>query len=289
MIVVLSYFISLLILKPINMFNHMLENYRLSDIDTDMLKDSFINEIDNLGINFNNMIERIEDLFDDLLIANREKNQLMLHTRAAEMVALQAQINPHFLYNTLDNLIQLIDSGYKEKAHQMVYSLSRLFRFGISRGDRIIALSEEIAYAKAYAEIMNIRYGEGIQFTWDIDESLLECRILKLILQPLIENSVLHGFKEMKDNSVIHIRCLREQDNIKLSVSDNGKGISKGKLDEIKKDLHSQDMENKIGIFNVQARIQLQYGKDYGLDIESTKGIGTKVIITIPGDDEEFK
>ena len=286
LIAVLSYFISLIILKPVNIFNNVLENYRLDDIDADLLKDSFINEIDNLGINFSNMIERIEDLFDDLLITNREKNQLMLQIKAAEMVALQAQINPHFLYNTLDNLLHLIDNGRKEKAHRVVHSLSRLFRFGISRGDRIIPLSEEIAYARAYAEIISIRYGEGISFMWDLDESLLEFKTLKLILQPLIENAVFHGFKNMKENCIISISCFQQSGSIKLAVSDNGEGISVHKLDEIRKDLRSENIEDKVGIFNVQARIRLQYGLDYGLDIESGENEGTVVTITIPRDEE---
>lgn len=285
MIVVISYFLSLFLLKPVNIFNSIMENYRLDDVSADMMVDSFIYEIDSLGISFNKMIERIEDLFDSLLIANKEKNQLKFQIKAAEMVALQAQINPHFLYNTLNNLIYLIDDGQKEKANKVVSSLVKLFRFGISRGDRIIAISEEIAYAKAYADIITIRYGEAISFEWDICEELLEHRTLKLILQPLMENSVFHGFKDKTENCRILVKCFRKEGKIKFYVSDNGMGITEENLDEIRKGLASDNIEERVGIYNVQARIRLQYGREYGVALDSNVGVGTTISITLPEDE----
>ncbi|MEN6313791.1 MAG: histidine kinase, partial [Clostridiaceae bacterium] len=287
LIIVFSYFISLLILKPANAFNNIMEDYRLGDdVNADIMADNFIYEIDSLGISFNKMIERIEDLFDNLLIANREKNQLKFQIKAAEMVALQAQINPHFLYNTLNNLIFLIDNGYKEKAHIIVSSLVKLFRFGISRGDRIITISEEIAYAKAYAEIISIRYGEAIIFEWDVCERLLEYRTLKLILQPLMENSVQHGFRDKQSGCIIKVKCFKDGNAIKFSVSDNGNGITEAELDKIRTTLASDNIDDRVGIYNVQARIRLQYGREYGLELDSIPETGTTVTITIPVDEE---
>lgn len=285
LVLLLSYMITSLILKSINNLNGIFNNYSFDEIDKEMLEKSFINEIDSLRIAFDNMIERIENLFDDLLVANMEKNQLQLQIKAAEMVALQAQINPHFLYNTLDNLIYLIKNGYKGKACEVVTLLSRLFRFGISRGDRIIPIKEEIAYAKAYASIIKIRYGESIDFVWDVDDSILDYKTIKLILQPLIENAVFHGFKNMQKGCIIWVKCFRKDKTVEFIISDNGEGIPGHKLEEIKKELQSDIIGNKVGIFNVQARIRLQYGKDYGISIDSSEK-GTKATITIPLDEE---
>lgn len=284
-ILITSYVISANILKPIKKFNKKIRSYDLkgSNLQEESENESyFIDEIDSLNESFIKMSDNIETLVDDLIIANNENNMIAIERKNAEMAALQAQINPHFLYNTLNNFIALIRSGYCDEAISAIKLLGSLFKYGISREDVIIPIREELEYAKVYAELIKIRFGDRVSFFWDIQESVYGFTTIKLILQPLIENSIQHGFNSDCMKGTIIIICKEDIDKIIFEIKDNGMGISPEILAKIKETLESNNNGNHIGIFNVQERLKLHYGDSYNFEIISAVNEGTKVIMKIP-------
>lgn len=286
LIIIFSLFFSHYLLKPINEINKYFNELDIGNLDKKVKYNYFIDEITTLGETFNNMIERIEDLIEELLISNIKKSKLENEKREAEFKALQAQINPHFLYNTLDTINYMIRRNKQKTAIEMNIALSNLFRFGISREDAMITIKEEIEYARAYSGIMAQRYSNTINFVWKIDESLLENNTIKLILQPIIENAIYHGLLNKTGQRMVAIECKSYNDNIQFVIKDNGIGIPENELEKILCNLEKAN-NNKIGIYNVQSRIRLYFGDNYGLRIESVYNEGTSVYITIPEMREE--
>lgn len=281
-VIFMSFYISWTLLKPINRISNMLD-YPES-VQFEKLSEShfYIVEVQELYIKFYNMIKRIEELADDLLIVNEKKHAVEIAKNTAEIRALQAQINPHFLQNTLDSTIYLIKNNDKDRAVEMIKSLSSLFRFGISKGENIIEIQEELKYVRAYVTIINIRHSRKIQFIWQIDESLMSYKTLKLTLQPIIENAISHGIFHQAEGSRIWIECVSFGDQIRFKVTDNGKGIPEEILLKLQNSLHSHQSEDSVGLYNVHNRIRLYFGDAYGLHIESAVGEGTSVTLTIP-------
>ena len=284
-ILIISYLISVNILGLIAKLNNKIKTYDLSGGNLPgecENKKFYIDEIDSLNESFVRMSERIETLVDDLIIANNERNMIDVERKSAEMTALQAQINPHFLYNTFNNFIALIRLGSYDEAISAIKLLGALFRYGISRKEVIIPIREELEYAKVYAQLIKIRFGDRVSFVWDIDESVYSFTTIKLILQPLIENSIHHGFGVECMKGTISIKCMEDVNEIKFEISDNGRGISQEVLNDINETLESSNHGNHIGILNVQRRLMLHYGKSYNLEIISAIGEGTTVSIRIP-------
>ena len=176
----------------------------------------------------------------------------------------------------------MVKEGYKDNAIAMIKALSNLFRYGLSRGEIIISIREEIEYAKSYANIINLRYKNKIEFKWNIDEKILDYKTVKLILQPVIENSIYHGVNKVERHGVIEISCVNAGENIEYRVKDNGAGISEDALQLLRKSLSEPGLGNRIGIYNVRSRLRLYFGKRFELAIRSTKGEGMEVTITIP-------
>jgi len=281
-IMLLSYYISFNLLKPINNINRIFNSFELDKYNENQIDEYFIDEIDDLRINFNKMIERLEDLFDELLMVKLKKDEVEIEKKHTEIIALQAQINPHFLYNTLDSIIYLIENYKNDKATDIVKALGSLFKFGISRTDTIITIREEIEYAKAYADIISIRNDNNISFEWEVSHQVLKYSTIKLILQPIIENSVYHGIGNMGTNGLIKIECFEKDEDVFFIITDNGKGIDQESLKKIQLDLNSDNIGDRVGIYNVQSRIKLYYSEEYGLNIDSQYGKGTVVKIKIP-------
>lgn len=273
----LTMLITNLFTKPITqLVNHMshISSGNLKPIST---KNNTI-EAKILYENFNEMMLRIEQLMLDI----DEKNKLK---RKAELYALQAQINPHFLYNTLDSINAMaILNGSKDIMH-MTVALARLLRLSISTEYEFVKISDEIKHAKYYLEIQKIRYADRFEVKFEVENNVLEYEVLKLILQPLIENALYHGIELKPGKGIITIKAYEEEDAIVIEVLDNGLGISKDEVLEVTQKLKENRLFGKsesVGLYNVNSRIKLHYGQKYSLKLESEKGIGTKVKIMIP-------
>lgn len=275
-----SFYMSQRMLKPLGRLNKMLNEYELGESHRIVLERvSGIDEVDLLSRNFNQMVRRIDDLVYETLVAGKERLKLEYEKKEIQLIALQSQINPHFLYNTLDNLIYLVESQEVDKAVEMINSISRLFRY-ITNREQMIRMKDEIMYSRTYTGIMSCRY-DNFQCVWHIDDDVLNCGALKLILQPLIENAIHHGARQTRKYITIEISCLLQEDAICIIVKDNALGMQEDQLQEVRKQLTDPGVK-KAGIYNVNARIKLNYGEAYGLNIDSRYGEGTTATILLP-------
>ena len=229
---------------------------------------------------FNEQMEKNTALLHQIELDQKEKRQL-------EVAIIQAQMNPHFLYNTLYSIKGLCDMGLNEDASEMISALSSFFRISISRGNEIISIEEEIDHIKSYLYIMEMRYGDDFSYTIDVDEKVLSSRIIKLTLQPLVENAIYHGVKLNRNQGFINVRVSQVGDKIQLEVEDNGLGIREDKLSMIKEEINAPYNDNKkkhigIGLRSVSERLKGYFGKESKLTIVSEVDKGTKITIIIP-------
>lgn len=236
-------------------------------------------EISYLGNSFNTMIEEIQKLIDMVYKEQQSK-------REAELKTLQEQIKPHFLYNTLDT-IQWMAQGHKaDDIVEIVSALTSLFRIGLSKGKEMIRVSDELEHVKSYLIIQKARYEDKFDFSLSVDKETLPLMVLKLTLQPLVENAIYHGIKERPGHGYIRVEALKKDDMLILRVIDDGAGISPAKLDAIRALISVPPMERTerdgYGISNVDERIQLSFGREYGLRFESEMGRGTTVELFHP-------
>ncbi len=201
--------------------------------------------------------------------------------RRTELALLQAQINPHFLYNTLDAIIWLIESGDMNESVTMVSSLSNYFRFSLSRGKNVITLEEEEQHIRSYLEIQQVRYRDLMEYEIDIQDQLKYFILPKLTLQPLVENALYHGIKNRRRKGLIRVTGRAQNDNLILEVEDDGPGMAAERLAEVRAYLADGGREG-FGLRTVHQRIQILFGGEYGLTVESTADVGTRVIVTIP-------
>ena len=203
--------------------------------------------------------------------------------RKSELKALQSQINPHFLYNTLDSIIWMAEGKKNEEVVLMTASLARLLRQSISNEDEVVPIAQEIEYARGYLTIQKMRYKDKMEFQIDVDPSILHINLIKLVLQPIIENAIYHGLKYKESKGLLQVKGYMKDGNAVLQVIDNGVGMDADTLAHIY-DKHKVNYQsNGVGVYNVQKRLQLYYGSDYGIVYESEKGKGTTATITIPG------
>ena len=230
-------------------------------------------EIAVLSDSFGHMVCRIQELIEEV----KHDEETLQKT---ELKALQAQINPHFLYNTLDSIQWMCEVGRNTDAVQMVGALARLFRISISRGAELIPIQRELEHAESYLIIQKFRYKDQFQYRFVVDDSLLDCLCSKITLQPIIENAILHGFGEFVDAGEIIIEVKDDGADIIMSVTDNGIGMEK---DVCARLLSAQeDSSSGIGLKNVNDRNQIYFGEQYGLSIESEPDEGTCVTIRLP-------
>ncbi|MGG3561591.1 sensor histidine kinase [Neobacillus rhizosphaerae] len=243
-------------------------------------------EMKILHTGFKELIIRIHTLMEQIRLEQEEKRQL-------EFAIMHAQINPHFLYNTLYSIKGLCDMGLNKDASQMISALSSFFRIGISKGKEIISIQDEIEHIQHYLFIQEMRYGDDFTYEINIDEDILSYHIIKLSLQPLIENAIYHGVKQKRGQGRITINGYQAEDTIHLEVADNGNGIEPQKLKDILQEIEASYQDKKrfigIGLKSVNERIKIHFGKEYGLTIASEPGNGTVVSITIPKTKGEMK
>lgn len=273
-VITISIVISAKITRPIKQLEKSMKKVEEGcfDIVVDVKGDD---EVIRLSRNFNIMVTRIKELMKQIVYEQELK-------RKSELNALQAQINPHFLYNTLDSIVWMAENEKSEDVITMVTALARLFRISISRGKNIITVKEELEHAKNYLIIQKIRYKNKFKFDFEVDDRVLQFKTMKLLLQPIIENAIYHGIEYMVDEGNIKITANIEDGKLLYRVIDNGLGIKA----ELLKKILSHETETKsgsgVGVKNVHERIQLYYGLEYGLEIESEIEEGTTVKIWLP-------
>ena len=232
-------------------------------------------EVVKLSKTFNLMISKVQYLMKQIVVEQESKRQ-------SELDALQAQINPHFLYNTLDSVVWMAESGKNQHVITMVTALAKLFRISISRGLNFITVEQEIEHVKNYLIIQKMRYGDKFNYKINISQEVKQLKTLKLILQPLVENSIYHGIEYMQDEGQIKISACISDGKLLYIVEDNGLGIDSEKLNMILNYDGKINGGSGVGIKNVHERIQLTYGKQYGLEIESELEVGTTIKIWLP-------
>jgi len=235
-----------------------------------------VTELQELTQSLNTMAGRLQDLIDE---NNREQENL----KKSELRALQAQINPHFLYNTLDAIVWLAEAGQTREVIHITRALSDFFRISLSQGKDWIPLSEEIKHLTGYLTIQKIRYRDILDYEIEIDEALYHIQVLKLLLQPLVENAIYHGIKHRRGRGLIRVSGRVEEGWLILSVRDNGAGMTADRLQQVRQGLAADSGESAgYGLFNVNKRIQLYYNQPQGIEIQSEEKIGTTVSLRVP-------
>ncbi|MDO4601629.1 MAG: sensor histidine kinase [Eubacteriales bacterium] len=233
-------------------------------------------EIQHLGETIRSMVEQLRQLTDDIVKEQEEK-------RKSELDALQSQINPHFLYNTLDSIMWMIEAEKYDDAISMVQALSRLFRISLSKGKNIITVGEELQHAKNYLDIQKYRYKNKFTSYFEIEEGIEKYKTIKLIIQPLIENAIYYGMEYMDGDGEIYVRAYTKEKDLFIEVEDNGLGMQKEQVESLLTDgTRIRSKGSGIGIRNVHQRIQLYFGTEYGLEILSEPDEGTMVRIHLP-------
>ena len=274
-----SRFISRSITQPIQQLCDSMARVQEGDFSvSDVVVDSK-NEIGSLTKSFNVMTHRIQDLMEQNIREQEAK-------RKSELKALQSQINPHFLYNTLDSIIWMAEGKKNEEVVLMTASLARLLRQSISNEDEVVSIGQEVEYARGYLTIQKMRYKDKMEFQIDVAPSILHIPLIKLVLQPVIENAIYHGLKYKESKGLLMVKGFRKNGNAVLQVIDNGVGMDQETLDHIYEKHKVNYQSNGVGVYNVQKRLQLYYGSEYGITYESEKGVGTTATITIPGNQE---
>ena len=230
-------------------------------------------EVRELSDSFGHMVLRIQQL----MVTVRQEE---INLRKTELKALQAQINPHFLYNTLDSIAWMCEQGQNADAVRMVHALARLFRISISKGHELIPIAKEIEHAESYLQIQKYRYKNRFTYTFSVDPACLDCLCNKITLQPILENAINHGLDLMVDEGKIEVQVCPDGGDILFRVRDNGVGMTAEQVQAI---LHRQPGDRTgIGIKNVDDRLKIYFGKQYGLRIDSVPDVGTCVEIRMP-------
>ncbi len=229
-------------------------------------------EVKELSDDFGHMVLRIQTLMEKV---RREEVDL----RKTELKALQAQINPHFLYNTLDSIAWMCEQGRSADAVHMVNALATLFRISISGGRELIPISKEIEHARSYLEIQKYRYKNQFTYTFDVESACEDCFCNKITLQPILENAIAHGLGPAVDNGLIEVKVYRDGEDVVFLVRDNGVGMEQAEADGL---LDRESGRSGIGLKNVNDRLRIYFGENYGLKITSEPDVGTQVEIRMP-------
>ncbi len=272
----ISAFMSARISMPIKRLERSMRKVEQGDFDIH-LEVQGEDEVGRLSRRFNFMVVRIRELMGQIIHEQEAK-------RKGELEVLQAQINPHFLYNTLNSVVRMAGSGKSEEVITMITSLSKFFRISLSKGKHIIPVQDELEHVRHYLIIQKMRYKRKFDFVIEADDEVLAVPTLKLILQPIVENAIYHAMEIMVDDGLIEIAAERLGSRVRLQVRDNGPGIPPDKLERLLSGDARSDEGSGVGVKNVHERIRLHFGESYGLEIESKLEVGTTVTLWIPFD-----
>lgn len=257
------------IAEPLALLTDKMTEFNNGDLSI-QIPDSDYKEFSEISISFNELIQRVNYLLEENINNERQK-------RLLELDFLQAQINPHFIYNTLSSIRFYVEMGKNKEAEEMLYHFSKLLRRVLSRADEFVPLRDEIKHLEDYIALQKMRYSDAFQVEFLLAENTLDAQIPSFILQPIIENAIFHG---LQANRLIEIKVeaeLRDND-LYITISDNGIGISREKIAEI---FNKEVQMNKVGILNVHERIRILCGSSYGLTIKRNEPQGSKIILKL--------
>ena len=274
-VVILNQMVSARISKPLRRLNDSVKEWEAGNMNPDIYIGGSM-EVEHLGKTLRSTVAQIRQLMDDIVVEQEEK-------RKSELDALQSQINPHFLYNTLDSIVWMITGERYDDAVFMITQLASLFRISLSKGKTVIKIEDEIKHARNYMNIQKIRYKNSFEVDFQIEEDILDGCIVKLVLQPLLENAIYYGMEFMDGEGEIHVRGYRKDKDVYLEVEDNGLGMPEEEASEL---LNGKERPHKhgsgVGLVNVHSRLKLRFGEAYGLVIHSCPDEGMMVQIHIP-------
>ena len=275
LLAMINAFISDKISNPIKRLDGSVREIESGNLDVEILPSGSY-EVEHLGKSIKNMLGRIKVLMSDLVAEHNAK-------RKSEFDTLQSQINPHFLYNTLDIIVWMIENENSDKAVNIVTALAKFFRISLSKGKNIITVKDEVEHVRNYLMIQNMRFKNRFEYSIDVDEKVLSYSSLKLMLQPLVENAIYHGMEFMDGDGEIDVKVFKEDNSLYFTITDNGLGMSEDMVETLlSKDFVSSKKGSGIGVKNVNERIKLYFGSEYGLKVESEPDEGTKITIHLP-------
>ncbi len=275
-LVLINAFISSRITDPIQELEKSVNAIEAGELDAKVYTGGSY-EIQHLGRSIGEMAKRIKTLMQDIVTEHESK-------RKSEFDTLQSQINPHFLYNTLDIIVWMIENEQKQEAVKVVTALARFFRISLSKGKSIIPVRDELEHVRNYLMIQQMRFKNKFTYVIEAGEDVMELACLKLLLQPLVENAIYHGMEFMDGDGEIRVRVFRREDSLWFEISDNGLGMTKEQAEGLltEKPQVRSGKGSGIGVKNVNERIKLYFGKPYGLLIESEPDEGTVIRIHLP-------
>ena len=264
--------------EPISKLRKLMSKAGEGDLSVQYDSKNYYGEIAQLGTSFNSMMDQIHHLVDIVYIEQNLK-------REAEIKTLQAQIKPHFLYNTLDTIRWIVEAHNPEEVVRLVGALTKLFRISLSRGHEIISLGDELEHVRSYLYIQKVRYEDKLHYEINCDEKYFSLKINKLILQPLVENAIYHGIKQKRGEGHININVFEEGSELHIEVSDDGAGMTQEQCEEINQNLRAEHVtaySHGYGLYNVNDRIRLVHGSVYGLHYMPNALGGVTVLVRLP-------
>ena len=274
MLVIINRVVALRISSPILKLNDSVKEYEAGEKPEIYIGGS--SEIRHLGLSIQSSYEQIDTLMKEVVLEQNER-------RKSEFEALQSQINPHFLYNALESITWMVEGERNDEAVFMISQLAKLFRISLSRGRTVISIKDELQHAQSYMNIQMIRYKNTFSVVFNVDPAVSSYCIVKLVLQPLLENAINYGVEGMDDSGEIRVTGREENGTVILSVSDNGFGMSEEQVRLVLTDsTRIRKHGSGVGLVNVDNRIKILFGKEYGLKVESEPDEGTTVSLRIP-------
>jgi two-component system sensor histidine kinase YesM len=273
--IMLSLIISRSISVPLKNMVHTMQSVKEGDLSV-VIEDKSHDELSEVSNHFDEMLKEIKDLLETTKFQEKEK-------RKAELLALQAQINPHFISNTLNSIKWMASIQGAENIEKLIYSLIQMLNASIGKNDKKITLEEELEYLKSYIVIQEFRYYDKFKVKFEIDQETRHFKLLRFLLQPILENAIIHGIEPLEGQGFILIKAFRDGEDFKITVTDNGVGFSQKRINEV---LQEPSKKNDgfcgIGISNVNDRIKMFYGDKYGVKIQSFENIYTTIEISLP-------
>ena len=283
-VLLISSMLSRAITRPLRQLTESMSRVEKGQFDRANVYVTMENEIGSLEKSYNLMTERIHTLMEENVYEQEQK-------RKSELRALQAQINPHFLYNTLDSIIWMSEAGQNDEVVEMTSALAKLLRQSISNDNEQVELVQEMEYVRNYLTIQKMRYQDKLEYDIAIEPMVSHVQIVKLVLQPIVENAIYHGIKYKESKGNLWIRAYADGKDVCIAVEDDGIGMDDSVLGTIFDEKEKSRKQNGVGVSNVQKRLKLYYGEEYGIIYESRPGEGTRAVIRIPrqGDREHEK
>ena len=273
--------ISNLVTKPLRRLCEAINEFSTGDFEQ-QVEVMTHDEVGEVAECFNKMVYAIKELIDENYV-------ITLAEKESELAALQAQINPHFLYNTLDSLYWQAMNADNEEIAESILALSQLFRLVLSQGKREVTVGQETELVSRYLQIQKMRFSKRLEYQIEIEDSIKRAKIPKLILQPFVENAIVHGFENVSTPCELTVSGIREGDNIRFEIRDTGIGMRQDQIDEIWEEEPDQYRKQRIGryaIKNIRERLQRKYQDRFTLEIQSEVGKGTTVILIVPYEEE---